>query len=161
MHLLKCSQIKFKETTNLLEWDSWLLILVTRMVKYWQFGLASDPKTSLCLDTSWFYVLLVHGRTIREPQSDQPLAWFCCSPTSWAAAFLSLLDLNIDPEFMVAKWPIIPDSLCTKLDPSCPSVLQPCPQEIKARWNLSEWSPTLAHSSWGDGGKCKAPPGAC
>lgn len=27
----------------------------------------------------------------------------------------------------------------------------------KSRWNLSEWSPTLAHSSWGDGGKSKAP----
>ncbi len=51
-----------------------------------------------------------------------------------------------------------PVSLCTKLDWSCPSVLQPYPQEIKARWNLSEWSPTLAHSSWGDGGKSKPPP---
>lgn len=38
-----------------------------------------------------------------------------------------------------------------------PSVLQPCPKEIKARWNISEWSPTLAHSSLGDGGKSNAP----
>lgn len=50
-----------------------------------------------------------------------------------------------------------PVYLCTKLDQSSPSVLQPCPQEIRARWNLSEWSPTLAHSSWGDSGKTKDP----
>lgn len=49
-------------------------------------------------------------------------------------------------------------SLCTKLDPSCPSVLQPRPQEIKSRCDLSEWSPSLAHSSWGGGGKSKPTP---
>lgn len=43
-----------------------------------------------------------------------------------------------------------PASLCTKLDLCSPGVLKPCSQEIKARWNLSEWSPALAHSSWGD-----------
>lgn len=50
-----------------------------------------------------------------------------------------------------------PISLWTKLDRSCPSVLRPCPEEIKARWTLSEWSHSLAHSSWGIGGKSKDP----
>lgn len=51
-------------------------------------------------------------------------------------------------------------SLFTNLDQSCPSMLLPCPQEIKARWTLSEWSPALAHSSWAKWWQEQCPPGA-
>lgn len=40
-------------------------------------------------------------------------------------------------------------------------MLWPCSQEIKTRWDLSERSPTLAHSLWEEDGKTKDPLGAC
>lgn len=71
----------------------------------------------------------------------------------------SLLDFNMDTRFVVAKKTSHLVDLCTKLDQSSPHVLKPCLQEIKARWNLSEWNPTLAHTSNENGGKTEASPG--